>query len=152
VPDRQQAGQASRRRKAAASGELPRFASGADPAGAAARANTPGGTERPELVHEQDVHEAAVVNSASLRGQLDAEERVVAQAAGLGKVSAGGEHRVSHAPLAWSAARSSTASTRWAIRPKSRPASPRDSWFAGFPASTAVCAKRRGGGGLSRPR
>ena len=45
-----------------------------------------------------------------------------------------------HAPLAWSAARSSTASTRWAIRPKSRPASLRAAWLAGFPASTAVCA------------
>ncbi len=45
------------------------------------------------------------------------------------------------APSAASEARSSTASRRWASRPKSRPASASGAALPGRPASTAVCAK-----------
>ena len=47
-----------------------------------------------ELAHQQHAHQAVVGEGRLVEGQPDAEQRVIAQAAGLGQAGAGGQQRV----------------------------------------------------------
>lgn len=93
-----------------------------------------------QFVDEQPVGQSRVRELGVLEGEPDAVQGVVAQPPGLGERGAGGGEGVPGAARA-SASRSSTASRRWASRPKSRPASASAAALPGLPASCAVCAK-----------
>jgi hypothetical protein len=88
VPDREQAGQAHCRRKAAAQSRARRGRERGRPAGGGG-AGEHAVNRAGDLVNEQRVHKTGVGELGLVECQLDAEERVVAQAARLDKVRAG---------------------------------------------------------------